>query len=413
LKKNYLTTIFISLILIFITFTLICYPHVALQGSKRGLNIWWEIVFPSLLPFFILSDLLICFGIVNFIGVLLEPLMKPLFKVPGVGGFVWAMGMASGFPAGAKISTNLYKDGELTKVEAERLISFTNSSNPLFIFAAVSVGFFNNRHLGLLFALSHYISNAIVGLIMRFYHSNETMRYKHTRGQHKENRLLRAFRVLHIKRTNEKRPVGKILGDAIVTSIQTLLMIGGFIITFSVLNKLLFEIGFITFFSHFIEGIFSFFSFHKDLAPPFVSGLFEITLGSQLISEVTQSSLLQQVMITSVLLGFGGFSIHAQVASIISEAGLRFKPYFFGRIIQAILSPILIVIFWRLLNFNELSSKHIHSTIPAFNFLEDTIPHMLSNSLSNYGPIFTLTSLYVYIILLLIKILKKKKEPQA
>jgi len=240
LKKNYISTIFISLILIFITFTLICYPHVALQGSKRGLNIWWEIVFPSLLPFFILSDLLICFGIVNFIGVLLEPLMKPLFKVPGVGGFVWAMGMASGFPAGAKISTKLYKEGELTRVEAERLISFTNASNPLFIFAAVSVGFFNNRHLGILFALSHYISNAIVGLIMRFYHSNETMRYKHTRGQQKQSRLLKAFRILHMKRTNEKRPVGKILGDAITTSIQTLLMIGGFIITFSVLNKLLF-----------------------------------------------------------------------------------------------------------------------------------------------------------------------------
>jgi len=114
-------------------------------------------------------------------------------------------------------------------------------------------------------------------------------------------------------------------------------------------------------------------------------------------------------MITSILLGFGGFSIHAQVASIISEAGLRFKPYFIGRIIQAILSPILMVIFWRLLNFNE----HIQSTIPAFNFFDQTIPHIVSNSLSKYGPIFTLSSLYLYIILLLIKILKKKKEPLA
>ena len=65
---------------------------------------WWEIVFPSLLPFFIVSEMLIGFGVVKFIGVLLEPFMRPLFKVPGVGGFVWAMGMASGFPAGAKFT---------------------------------------------------------------------------------------------------------------------------------------------------------------------------------------------------------------------------------------------------------------------------------------------------------------------
>ena len=36
-----------------------------------------------------------------------------------------------------------------------------------------------------------------------------------------------------------KRPIGKLLGDAIVSSIQTLLMIGGFIILFSVLNKMI------------------------------------------------------------------------------------------------------------------------------------------------------------------------------
>ena len=72
-------------------------PQAALLASIRGLNIWWEVVFPSLLPFFIIAELLISIGVVKFIGVILEPLMRPLFRVPGIGGFVWAMGMASGF----------------------------------------------------------------------------------------------------------------------------------------------------------------------------------------------------------------------------------------------------------------------------------------------------------------------------
>lgn len=143
------------------------------EASLRGLTMWWEIVFPSLLPFFIVSEMLIGFGVVKFIGVLLEPLMRPLFRVPGVGGFVWAMGMASGFPAGAKLSARLRQEGQLTQIEAERLASFTNSSNPLFIFGAVAVGFFHNPQLGVILALAHYLGNICVGLMMRFY-GNET-----------------------------------------------------------------------------------------------------------------------------------------------------------------------------------------------------------------------------------------------
>lgn len=92
--------------------------------------------------FFIVSEILIGFGVVHFLGVLLEPFMRPLFKVPGIGGFVWAMGMASGYPAGAKLTARLRQQQQLSAIEAERLVSFTNSSNPLFIFGAISVGFF-------------------------------------------------------------------------------------------------------------------------------------------------------------------------------------------------------------------------------------------------------------------------------
>ena len=115
-------------------------PQAALQASIRGLNIWWEVVFPSLLPFFIIAELLISIGVVKFIGVILEPLMRPLFAFRdrriclGDGNGFW-------FPAGAKLSARLRKSNLLTQIEAERLVSFTNSSNPLFIFGAVSIGF--------------------------------------------------------------------------------------------------------------------------------------------------------------------------------------------------------------------------------------------------------------------------------
>ena len=68
---------------------------------------WWKIVFPSLLPFFIAAELLIRFGVVKFIGVLFEPIMRPLFNIPGIGSFAWLVGMASGYPSVAKITSSL------------------------------------------------------------------------------------------------------------------------------------------------------------------------------------------------------------------------------------------------------------------------------------------------------------------
>ncbi len=54
-----------------------------------------------------------------------------------------------------------------------------------------------------------------------------------------------------------------------------------------------------------------------------------MTLGSQMISQINETPLLQQAMVTSFILAFSGLSIQAQVASILAETDIRFKPYFF------------------------------------------------------------------------------------
>ena len=82
----------------FMAISTILFPEVAFQASLSGLNVWFQVVFPALLPFFIMCELLMGLGVVNFIGVLLEPLMRPIFNVPGAGGFAMAMGLTSGYP---------------------------------------------------------------------------------------------------------------------------------------------------------------------------------------------------------------------------------------------------------------------------------------------------------------------------
>ena len=399
MKSSKLKTIILAISATLLAIGLISFPQASFQASLRGLNMWLEIVFPSLLPFFIVSEMLIGFGVVKFIGVLLEPLMRPLFRVPGVGGFVWAMGMASGYPAGAKLTARLRQEQQLTAIEAERLVSFTNSSNPLFIFGAISVGFFNNPNLGIIFALSHYLGNICVGIIMRFHGKNVKVTKRESQTQ---STLREAFRALHRTRINDRRPLGKLLGDAVTSSIQTLLMIGGFIILFSVFNKLLALVNITDVAAKGFSYFLTLFQLPTQLSIPLISGLFEITLGGQMTSQVAQANLLQQVIITSFILAFSGFSVQAQVASILADTDIRFKPFFVARLFHGFFAAFFSYLLWEPLYLNLQTSDQQNTDIPVFNYVKTTST-WLNDSwqfLLKYGAIFTIISLTLYVLIL-------------
>jgi sporulation integral membrane protein YlbJ len=405
--KSRLKTLFLAASVTLMAASLISFPQESFDASIRGLNMWWEIVFPSLLPFFIVSEMLIGFGVVRFIGVLLEPLMRPLFKVPGVGGFVWAMGMASGYPAGAKLTARLRQEGQLTKIEAERLVSFTNSSNPLFIFGAVSVGFFYNVQLGVILALAHYLGNISVGLLMRFYGKSEENLKKE---KDKKLSIRDAFAALHRTRIQDNRPIGKLLGDAVMSSIQTLLMIGGFIILFSVINKLLFHLHITAFLAQFIELALAMMGMTEMLSMPYISGLFEITLGSQMTSQVQEATLMHQAVITSFILAFSGFSVQAQVASILAQTDIRFQPFFLARILHGFFAAFYAYILWKPVYERFFEDGQPSNAIPVMEYLtyEGSRLAEAHNLLITAGPLITIGSLFVYVLIIGNRILKEK-----
>ncbi|WP_066289462.1 sporulation integral membrane protein YlbJ [Bacillus sp. FJAT-29937] len=395
--RSKIKTIVLALSVTMMAISLISFPQESVDASIRGLNMWWEIVFPSLLPFFIVSEMLIGFGVVRFIGVLLEPLMRPLFKVPGVGGFVWAMGMASGFPAGAKLTARLRQEGQISKTEAERLVAFTNCSNPLFIFGAVSVGFFHNAKLGVILALAHYLGNITVGLSMRFYgRKNEETNEK---KQGKPS-IRYALSVLHRTRINDNRPIGKLLGDAVMSSIRTLLMIGGFIILFSVINKLLYHLGITAFLAGGLDLILSAFRLPVELSTPFISGIFEITLGSQLTSQVQEATLMHQIIITSFILAFSGFSVQAQVASILAQTDIGFKPFFIARIFHGFFAAFYAALLWNPIYERFYNTEQPSNAVPVAFLGEGSWLQTWFTSISEAGPLITIFALLCYTIIL-------------
>jgi sporulation integral membrane protein YlbJ len=383
--------------MLFLTFSLIIFPEESFHASKQGLQTWWEVVFPSLLPFFITAELLIRFGVVQFIGTLFEPIMRPLYNVPGVGSFGWMVGMASGYPAGAKIAVLLRSRGQLTQIEAERLVSFSNASSPLFIFGAIAVGFFHQPELGMLIALSHYIGNVFVGVCMRFYGKKQ----QKVKMQKPDTHIIhRAFQKMHRTRIEKKQPIGEIIGESVITSVQTLLMIGGFIILFSVFTSLL-QITKITEIIHILlSPLLHVMQLPDEIIPAFFTGLFEITMGTEMITKLSTIPLITQLVIVSFILGFNGFSVQAQVASILAKSDIRFSPYFIARFFHAIFASIVCYVLFQLFFKNETT---MDTSIPTF-LNETNTSYSILLHLTELGPAITLGSIAIACIFLYSKV---------
>lgn len=135
--KKRSATYIMAIVAVSIVVAMVVYPDVAFKSAVRGLLLWWEVVFPALLPFFVGAEILMGLGVVHYMGVMLEPLMRPLFNLPGVGSFVMAMGLASGYPIGAVLTSRLRKQDLCSKTESERLVSFCNTADPLFMAGAI------------------------------------------------------------------------------------------------------------------------------------------------------------------------------------------------------------------------------------------------------------------------------------
>ncbi|HWI52435.1 MAG TPA: sporulation integral membrane protein YlbJ [Symbiobacteriaceae bacterium] len=320
---------------VLLTLSLVWYPEMALEAAKDGMTLFLNVVFPSLLPFFILSEIMLGLGVVHFIGVLFEPLMRPLFNVPGEGAFVLSMGLAAGYPMDAVITARFRKQEMCTRTEGERMLAFSNTADPLFIFGAVAVGMFSIPLLGKTMAIAHYIGAFLVGIIFRFYGYKDRAERRETART--GNILGRAIDALVKARQDDGRPFGQMMGDAVNDSIKTLWMICGFIMLFSTFVKIVEVVGLYALLAAPLTALFKLVGISPNLVRATLTGLFEIDLGT-LAAAKASASLVQRTAIAGAIIAWSGLSVHGQVASVLTGTDIRMRPYMIARLLHAVLA---------------------------------------------------------------------------
>lgn len=323
---------------VLVTLALVTFPEEGLQAAKDGLKVFWEIVLPSLFPFFVLSELLLGLGVVHCLGVILEPIMRPFFNVPGVGAFALSMGLAAGYPMDAVITAKFRRSGLCTRTEGERLLAFTNTADPLFMFGAVAVGMFGNVRLGALIATAHYLSAFSVGFLFRFYGERKLGQDRSiSEASPREGVFKRALYALYKARQEDGRPVGQLLADAVKESMATIFMIGGFIMLFAVLVRILTAIGVMALITPVVSGLLRLFGLDPGLAGSLLQGLLEIDLGCMAVARTT-APLSHKMILVSSIIAWSGLSVHGQVASVVHGTDIRLLPYLVARVLHALLA---------------------------------------------------------------------------
>ncbi len=345
---KYSSYLFIAVILILTAFMLIN-PRETVIAASLGMQLWYSTVFPALFPFFIVAELLVALHFVNILGTWLEPLMRPVFRLPGCSSLVLVMGFTSGFPVGAILTRKLYDKKMLTADEAERLVSFTNNSSPLFIVGAIGVGMLGSPAAGYLLAISHYLSNFILGWLWRFKSQPEPLysSYQFQQGNPTPADIN--------KSSTNISSMGKILGDAIKNALNNIFAVGGFIIIFSVLTRMLSFWGFIDLMATGLVKILAILNLSYPLAYGLSMGFFEITLGAK-TAIANDPVTLPTLLAVSSILGFSGLSIIAQIMSIVAGTPVRLSFYLLARSLQVMLSMLITAILYRFLLAGSIST---------------------------------------------------------
>lgn len=304
MNRKFLAVLLGVVIILFVVF-----PGTISRGAKFGLTLWFHTVLPALLPFMVLSNFMIKQNITGGVGRISYPLLKRVFGLSRAGCYPAVIGFLSGYPIGAKTTAQLYREGRISKEEAQYLLSFCNNLSPMFLVEYIGIhcmGLKVPAMLLFLIFLSGWIGSFFAGR-KRFYRENaDSLKISRCQGQ----------------------TVIASLDESILDAFLTITKIGGYIILFSILAQLVSELLQVSAIIKYI-GI----------------GILEITTGGAVISEMcTGEKAMKSILVA--LCAFGGLSSIAQTASVLAGTDLSTGKYLLAKIRQAVIAACLSVLWF-------------------------------------------------------------------
>ena len=297
---------------------LLIFPTITLKGAKTGLMLWFQTVLPTLLPFMIVSNLIMQLNVTDCLTAFFYPTLGKLLGLSKPGCYPFLIGMLSGYPVGAKASADLIASNQISKEEGQYLLCFCNNASPMFIISFVAMQCLGIKHNPFIILGIVYGSAILTGIVYRVIHT-KTFQTEQTAN----------LELAAVSYSTKPARISAfaVLDQTILNAFTILAKVGGYIILFSILAEIVLHITFI-----------------PETFRYFLIGFLEITTGSAAIS-FAQFSFTKKIILTNALTAFGGLSSHAQTYSVIIHSGLSIKKYFLYKCINACIAGLCTLLF--------------------------------------------------------------------
>ena len=273
----------ISLLIIMILYFLI-YPQNALMASHRGLTLWFEQILPTLLPFSVISYIVLHSNLFSHPA---HEKKHSFLRIQPEEWYVIFCGFLFGFPIGSKLSADLYEHHRIVKKRAQILACFTNNLSPVFV-TSVLVNQLHFSSVVPFFLLLYGIPLCICLALLSF---------------------IKPERFVHEKKASRFQLNMQIVDAGIINGFETLIKICGYIMMFSIFAEIAQSIPYGS-------------SFPKLV----LTGCLEVTNGISALSQFSCNHF-QKYLLTVLFLALNGISGLFQTASLLSVSNLSIKQY--------------------------------------------------------------------------------------
>ncbi|HZJ78809.1 MAG TPA: nucleoside recognition domain-containing protein [Clostridia bacterium] len=298
-RLNGMKMFFVAAVVLVFSFCLIYAPEITANGVRQGLSLCSQVVIPSLFPFMVLSAFMIKSGLCGLIGNFFSPIMKRVFKLPGIASGAIIMGALGGFPIGSKMTAQLYENGEISRNAAQRMMMFCVNAGPAFVIGAIGSTMLKSRQAGMVMFLSLSLSSLIVGVLSRFIAQD---------GDEIGNPV-----------TVKTKGIQKSVVESVAEGASSILSVCSWIILFSCVCSLISAL------PESFSGI-----------SVFLKSFFEVTSGSA--SAVKEG--VDIALITGII-GWAGVSVHCQVLEYVRQTKMRISVFLALRAVNGALASLI------------------------------------------------------------------------
>lgn len=305
-RRHFLT---IPILIFFLC--MLSFPQTVFTGASYGLVLWFRHVLPTLLPYMILINILICTPALHWICRITSPFLCPLLGTSYYGTFAVLTGFLCGYPMGAKTASDLLDAQKISRSEASYLLSFCNNTSPAFILSYVVTQNLKKSDLCIPFFLILTLTPLMLSFIFRLFY-----RLQESSGSFSQ-----------ATPSSFPDPSGNFsdgfLDRCIMNASKSITKVGGYMMMFSVLIQLLAS------------------ALPDNTASLLLYSSLEISTGiRRLASSALYTS--HKIILCAALTSFGGWCCIAQTYSMISGNHLPILPYIAEKLATALVTSLLI-----------------------------------------------------------------------